>query len=126
MVSPEQERMLANVLKSDIETLYASIGYFEEQKKIGVAPSDRKKLTDLGKQWVNDRKDKIRDLICTNNKINALYNSNSEDDKDKIEAILLIADLIVAICSGIPAIYVSTLIIKIGLKELCNEQQNMD
>lgn len=100
--------------------MYASIGFFDSSKgQLGVAPRDRQSLIELGKAWILDKESALRTLICNDVNIQEQVFLN-QFNKDKVEAILLIADLIVSICGGVPAIYVATLLIKIGLKDWCN------
>jgi hypothetical protein len=114
------DKSLDTALNSDIDTLYASIGYFcISNKQLGMAPPGRPFCLELGKAWIHDKGNDLRDTICNDSNIRRYFQEN-ESEKDRKDAVLLIADLIVAICGGIPAVYVAALIVKIGLKEWCN------
>lgn len=120
----EKEQRLKSALAADIDTLYAAIGYILDKEQLDVAPKDRKSLIHSGQLWFSTKRENLKRLVCSNETIQKVFLSN-EASGDKMDAALLIADLIIGACEGVPAIYIAALITKIGLKEWCKSGNNL-
>lgn len=121
MSSSKEHNVLEATMAADIETLYATIGYAVEQQRLGVAPTDRGSLIEHGQAWIRNMSDSFKQLICSNKDVQKYFGADKPSDNEQRAVILLIADLIASMCGIIPAINVSVLLVKIGIKELCNE-----
>jgi hypothetical protein len=117
----EYENSLVDIaIKADIKTLYAVIGSSVSKNQLGVSPSDKEALVNAGMSWVKDKQNELKTLVCADPNIRKLFLSNNLKIADTRDAILIVTDLIITICQGIPAVYVAALIVKIGLREWCN------
>jgi len=121
---PFDDKTLQAALDADVDTLFASIGYIDTTTTMGIAPSDKQSLIALGHSWFESKRDQIRNILCTNKQLHELFFTKDEQKLDIKECVLLISDLIVSLSGGIPVIYISVLIIKIGLREICNDASN--
>jgi len=112
--------MLKKAMNADVETLFASIGAIEAQEQFGIAPLDKNSLIEIGKKWLLSKETRLRSIVCGNPRLTAYLVEANPQRQDQETGALLIADLIVTVCGGIPAIYVAVLLIKIGLRSWCN------
>ena len=116
-VSSEQISLL---LASPEDDLFAALGYYVSQSIAGAAPDEKAKLHRAGVQWFQERESALREKLCGNEKVRDLAAKTSIEDKESF--FLLISDLIVATVGGPPVIYITALVIKIGVNHLCKDQ----
>lgn len=113
------EKSARLAIQSEEEELYAVFGYAVSQGEMGAAPSDPNKLTQRGKEWFAAQTERLQLSVCGSDDLQKKMSAVSSDDE--VGLVLAIADLIVGLCGGIPAVYVSALILKIGLSKFCND-----
>ena len=115
-----EKEQIIKLLTVNEDTIYRLIGHFDSKNKIGLSDQDVETLIESGKKWEEEKREGIRDKICNNPQItNALKSSGGLNDK--VTLVLLISDILSSITLGVPAIYVSALIVKIGLKRYCKQ-----
>jgi hypothetical protein len=120
MTSSNDEKLLDIALKADIETLYAVVGQIASKNRLGASPTDKQSMIESGRRWIKDKHNDLRGLVCNNPQITDMFLSRDRKVSDTRDLVLLVSDLIVSVCSGIPAIYIAALIVKIGLREWCD------
>lgn len=81
--------------------------------------SNPKELVTMSIDWLNAQKNNISGLVCSNEKIQEIQESISDDSK--VELVTVIADLISGLLVNISPWTVSVIIVKNGLDWLCNE-----
>jgi hypothetical protein len=113
--------LVLRALEADVDTLYAVIGGAEREARLGIAVPDREQLIAAGKAWISDRNDELAGIVCRHPKVRELLIAPSAETADKVASVLLVADLIATVCHGVPAVFVSTLLFKIGLREWCGK-----
>jgi hypothetical protein len=119
-------RLAQAALDSDLDTLYAVIGRALEQETLGVAPMDRQRLAAAGRNWMKEKSSELKRFICGQPAVQKFFSGPVPVGADGISAVLLLTDLIVTVCHGVPATCVSTLILKLGLKKFCGQQVHGD
>jgi hypothetical protein len=121
MANLNSDALLDIALKADVETLYAAIGQAASRSRLDVAPKDKQSLIEVGRKWLNNKHNELQKLVCNSPEVTQLFLSNDPRMTDARDLVLLVADLIVSACSGIPVNYVAALIVKLGLREWCKE-----
>jgi len=115
-----QKEILNKALDADAEILFATIGAINAKEQLGIAPQDKQSLIEQGKEWVAIHEKQFRSIICDNPQVTKYLAEENPQRKDQEATALLIADLVVSFCQGIPAVYVAVLLVKIGLRSWCN------
>ena len=115
--------MAEKALQSDIEILYAAVGHALSRQTLGVAPGDRQSLIAGGEEWIKSKMTDFCALICSDASVSTLILKPTANVSENIATVCTLADVIIGVCGGIPAVYVSTLLLKIGLRELCQANQ---
>jgi hypothetical protein len=111
-LDPDKERMLQTAMKADIETLFASIGFFVDRARVALVPPDRQQLREAGKAWLADRKGDLKERLRQDPVTWALLSSAESDVLDVMETARRIVDLILPVCGEIPATHVAVLLVK--------------
>ena len=115
------EEKVKKALEADLDTLYSALGYSVNQDKIGVSPPSRDKLFSFGKEWFEKRKKEIEQIICMNKVVISQYLKPDTGIGDSVTIALLLGDLLLSKFGVTPAIYISSIVIKIGLNKFCND-----
>ena len=111
--------LVRKALESDVDVLYATIGYALSKQALGVAPPDRRTLVETGKAWIAANAGKLRDIVCKDETLKRVVLKPTPDVADNITAVTTVADFIIAVSHGLPVICVATILLKIGLREFC-------
>lgn len=111
------------VLQLTEEQRLILIGYSASMSEFGAAPKGEPELKKRGETWFNTFYVRMKTDLCKNEsmiKLRAFIDSG-----DEVQLCLAISDIIItAIGSSIPPFVVSAQIIKIGLKNICDDNNN--
>lgn len=86
----------------------------DEQRAL---PLSTQELIERANNWLDVKTTQMRGVVCSNVNVKKYV---SDSDYEKL--LTTIADLIASVCGGVPAINVSALLIKRGLKKLCAQE----
>ena len=100
----------------EIEELLASIG--SDLSVHQALPLNKKQLVEKGRRWFEANLKKFRATIC--NSVAAEHIINASDEATLIASI---SDLIAGLCVGVSPVTVATILVKLGLKNLCNHSE---
>jgi len=108
------------VLQLTEEQRLILIGYSASMSELGAAPKGEHELKKRGETWFNTFILNIKPYICESERIIKLR--TLVEDQNEVQLCLTIADIIVtAVGSTIPPFVVSAQIVKIGLKNICDD-----
>ena len=107
---------LLKLVSQEEDSLFEMIGASLSQEEIGLLPKSRKSLIRIGKNWWENNKVKILSLICKNR---ASLRLDEAFNKDEVQLILAIADLIAGFIIGVSPFVVASLVIKLGIDRIC-------
>ena len=116
---PQQDRrqLAERLLLADEEDLLAAIGA-ALNRDLGAAPQDKKSLIEGARQWFTDNAADLKARVCGSVRIQAAVR---DDDKlSNANLLLLIADTLISIKGGVPAMYVAAMIVMRGVRDLCH------
>lgn len=105
------------LLSLEEEDLFEMLGRHVDAEKRHMVPLSRKKAIEYGHWWFESRIDRMRDLVCGSTKIQQLANF-----KEGQVLLLAIADLVAGVCTGVSPATVATLLLRKGIKELCESR----
>lgn len=88
-----------------------------------ILPKSRDEVIGFAKAWLSRHRNQIRLVVCKDEKIKK-YLNKKKNIESNIEIAAAIADLIGGIIVGISPITVAVLVIKRGLKYLCEQSDN--
>ena len=125
--SNDDYERVGKALDASNELLFAAIGHHViqlENANLGMATENESDVTQeeqekRGRQWFEDHFNELRSNICLNKRLLEEVSKIGKNDKQMFG--LLIADAISGAIIGIPPFFISALIVKIGLTELCNQ-----
>jgi hypothetical protein len=111
-----QDQSLELLFEMNDEELFASLGRELQKKSLGAytTPDKEKKK---GKDWFNDQKNKLAEIICPNDSIKVFFESKAAERR--LELATAIAEILSTSLIGLPILTISVLIVKNGLHELC-------
>lgn len=110
-MSPEAEAEF--YLAHDEGSLYREL-YLEVFPNVGMAGGSDSQTSERGKKLFTSYLAKIRPSLCP--KADSFI---SKCEGDPVQLAILVADVVAAALLGAPAIMISVLMVKIGLKEIC-------
>lgn len=88
----------------------------KSEKNMAVLPLSKEKLVAIGKEWYALNREALRNILCANESVRSAF----ADDRTKIrDIVLLLCDVVAGHCVGVSPIYVSYLVVKLGLDSLC-------
>jgi len=111
-----QDQSLELLFEMNDEELFASLGR-ELQKKSFGAYTTPKKEKEKGKNWFNEQKSKLAEIICPNDTIKVFLESGAAERK--LELATAIAEILSTSLIGYPVLTISVLIVNNSLHELC-------
>jgi len=121
MMNAKDEKMLAIASRADLDTLFATIGHFDAQHQLGVAPKDKTSLIDRGKAWFDNHRKDIASAICQDQLLKDRILNPEPGESDKRDLILLVTDVLATVVSPIPIFYLAALVLKIGVRAICDD-----
>jgi hypothetical protein len=107
------KRSLDALMELDEEALLQELG--REIVHFLGAPLTPKQLESIAKKWLQGKTEFISEKVCTSDKVYELINNEGYSK----ELILAICDLIMSIQFGISPLLVAVLIVKGGIKKIC-------
>ena len=107
---------LDDLLTKSEEDLFRLIGG-ELQDHLAMPKLPRELVAD-GKKWFQSRTADLRALLCGNKHLRSL-----DQPSELRDATLLVADVISAHFSGVSPLFVSCLVVKIGIRNICSESK---
>ena len=117
------EKALDVLMEAELEELYAAIGHYESVDRFGATPPDKAKLIEIGKNWIESNSEKFRAKICPSDVAQEILSSSETTAQDIKNLIPVVADLIISLSGGVPATYVATLLLRIGLRKWCEQNE---
>jgi len=114
-----KKNQILDLLEQDANILFIKIG----KELIGDSAfmhHNEKELIDLARSWLKRNKQKILELICEDEKIIKLYKPLM-DNTTKVQLVVAIFDLISGVLIGVSPLVVSTLLVKYGIENFCQE-----
>ena len=115
-LTTEQSEILDLALDLPEDQLYALLGEDVALRRLGVSPDDPDQQIKEGKTFFSKIWSDVRAKICSDRLLTEL-DLLEKDDKRK--AAIQIINIVVAHAGGIPAVYVSLLLIRAGLRKIC-------
>jgi hypothetical protein len=112
-----QIELAKKLLSEEEDILFESLGEVISQQSLGLSKPTRKDKIKKGKNWMSKRYSTFSELICTNEVVKLLLESQSAERR--IELAVVIADILAASFTSIPVFTVSVLLVKNGIHELC-------
>ncbi|MDE3089664.1 MAG: hypothetical protein KGJ80_09835 [Chloroflexota bacterium] len=111
-----QQEVIASLLAKDPEQLYAEIG--KELYGSTAFPPPSRQLVQLARGWLQNKRAAITEKVCSDRTVR-LLTSGAPKSQDQITLVTAIADLIASIVVGVSPITVAVLLVREGLKALC-------
>jgi hypothetical protein len=78
-------------------------------------PLSKDELAERGKNWFIAKIDTFRDVLCSNKNKKYLV-----EDSGTKTAVLAISDLLASVCFGVSPVTVAAILLKIGIRNLCS------
>ena len=107
----------------DEENLLYRLGSQIVSEGKGAFPFNRKQLIDAGRKWLLENRELLEKTICSNRNIQD-YFLQDKIKKSRIELASVLADLLSGVCIGVSPVTVTLLVLKQGVKELCQDKEN--
>jgi len=101
------------------ESLLVEIGtaiFKQKPPRIGAKPPNKKSLIEIAKQWIESKNKEISEVICKNEQLKELVNS---EPSFREKVITLIADGLTSYFIFVPCGSVAELIYRSGIKDYC-------
>lgn len=112
-----QVELVERLLSEEKDLLFESLGEAIFQQSLGLSEPTKKNKIEKGKNWLNKRYSKLSELICKDESVKLLLESQSAERR--IELAVVIADILAASFTSIPVFTISVLLVKNGIHELC-------
>ena len=118
MDEQQREAVAARLLLAEEDDLLAAIGHFLD-RDLGAAPKDRHTLIDSARAWLTQNATELRTLVCQNARIREAVR---DDDKlSKVNLVRMTADALISLQKGgVPVIYLATMLVMRGIRNLCH------
>ncbi len=107
---------IARLLSTDREVILCELGALLATP--GVVPHQPSKLKSIAQQWLSEKKEDLRVLLCKNDRIRMLVNKANTHER-RVTLATAVADLIAASIIGLPPATVAVLLVLEGLDTLC-------
>lgn len=96
------------------EELFRSLGLFLVEAS-GADSMDDEDFVKKGRKWLTYELPEIRKIIC-----NGKISKHLQSQEDMTQLLISVADVLAALFTGVALITISALVVKIGLKKICN------
>lgn len=120
----EERKEIDRLMKLGADELYVLIG--NRLIGLGAMPRPKKEVGKIGKLWLENRKSKLVDALCQNERIKALIAKGNEKLKNRIVLVAVVADCLSAMITSVSPITVSVLLVREGLEALCEKHNSND
>lgn len=115
-----QEDIISRLLEKDLDELYIDIG--RELYGSASFPPQLNQLGQVARVWLQAKRVEIARAVCPNKTIQMLI-SNRPTTQDQLVLVTAVADLIASLVIGVSPVTVAVLLVKEGLKTLCDDNQ---
>lgn len=105
----------------EIDQLYCNVGSSLTPPSLGVRPPTTKEREGLGREWLRDKMESLREVICSSNIVR--LHQDSDRVKNRVVLAAAIADMIASYVSGIAGASVAVLIVREGIDTWCNPEK---
>lgn len=108
---------MENILTLREEELYEILGNDLIKGQKQAFPLTQSQIIDRGKKWFNAKVELLRKSVCP-------YQKTIATESDEKKALVQVADLVAKLTLGVSPFAIAALLLKIGLKHLCEDQQS--
>lgn len=115
----KKQQDIRGLLEKDFDELYVDIG--RELYGSAAFPPPLNQLRQVARVWLQKKRTEIAKVVCLNETIRMLISNQATTDR--IVLVTAVSDLIVSIVIGVSPITVGVLLVKEGLKTLCEDNQ---
>ncbi|MEI6445835.1 MAG: hypothetical protein WCO29_22570 [Nostocales cyanobacterium ELA583] len=113
-LTPEERQEIQDLLSLDESLLYSLLPYHLHD---GTQYSPQGQI-EVGRKIFAEIKPTIHRRVCKD--WNGCEKIKNEQIQDNVALVTSIADLIAGSCGGMPAFTLATIVVKIGIKQICN------
>lgn len=115
------EELLKASMSKEVDELYLELGKQLASSAQRVIPLPPFRYIQVAKQWLSDHKREIKERVCADSSIKALLSNNRIGDRLVVAA--AVCDLISSITVGLSPVTVAVLLVKEGLRTLCEGEE---
>jgi|688.fasta_scaffold784308_1 hypothetical protein len=118
----ETIKLIRSELALSEDALFASLASDASTQSFGSAPGETEDNPALGRMIFKRRVPDFRDKLCSNPIVVKYFLEKRTDDNDDI--LIELVDVIVACSINLPVTKLVAIILRVGLKEICNHDKS--
>jgi hypothetical protein len=114
--SASEETLVKDLLDRSEEELLAELGASQLGETLGVRPSDFGRYLRLGRVWMDQHVEELRNTLCSHPNVVRLRALASTDEAAEVATVV---DVLLSVYGQIPATIIAVLVVRRGFVALC-------